>query len=109
MDLTADVVDHVIRLKLIRDDVDAERGGTYVYILTHDSPPLSWDQAEMEAIEPDWQEGVVDWKEGTLPEVLLRTGARKIRVDVDDLIRARGGNPNLHFDKPLRIKRTNLP
>jgi len=109
MDLTADVVYHAIRLKLIRDDVDAQRGGTYVYILTHDAPPLSWDQVDMETIEPNWPEGVVDWNEGTLPEVLSRTNARKLRVNIDDLIRDRGGDPHYHGEKPMKIRRTNLP
>lgn len=109
MDLTADVIYHAMRLKIIRDEVDAERGGTYLYVLTHDSPPLSWDQVDMEAIEPHWPEGVVDWNEGTLPEVLSRTNARKLRVNMDDLIRDRGGDPHYHGEKSLRIKRTNLP
>ena len=109
MDLTADVVYHAIRLKVIRDDIDAKIGGVYVYILTHDAPPLSWDQADMEEIEPNWPDDVVDWNEGSLPEVLSKTNARKLRVNIDDLIRERGGNPKHRYEKPLRIHRTNLP
>jgi hypothetical protein len=109
MDLTADVVYHAMRLRVMRDEVDAERGGTWIYILTHDAPPLSWDQVDMEAIEPDWPLGIVDWEEGTLPELLQRTNARKLRVNIDDLIRERGGDPEHRSEKPLRIHSTNLP
>jgi hypothetical protein len=109
MDLTADVIYHAMRLKIIRDEVDAERGGTYLYVLTHDAPPLSWDQVDMEVIEPNWPEGVVDWDEGTLPEMLNRTEARKLQVNMDDLIRDRGGNPQYRGEKPLKIRRSNLP
>ncbi len=109
MDLTADVMYHAIRLRIMRDEVEAQAGGIYMYILTHDAPLLSWDQVDMEAIEPTWPEGVVDWEEGTLPELLQRTNARKLRVNIDDLIRSRGGDHLYRAEKPLRIHRTNLP
>lgn len=109
MAVTADVVYHAMRLKIVRDDLDAQQGGVYVFVLTREAPPLSWDQVDMEEIEPNWPEGVEEWNTGYLPEVLGRTGARKLRVNIDDLIRDRGGNPSYRREKPLRITRYNLP
>lgn len=107
MELTDTTVSRAILLEQHQQDVPT---GKYVYILYSDTPQGfgDWTAYPIEEIHKNWPEGVI-FPYGSLPEVINHPDNRILAVYVDDLVRARGGNPHYRGEKPLRIHRTNLP
>ena len=100
MDLTADTMFEA--LELVEFDRDSNtRTGKVMFAIAKDMSPyvtINWDHTPIEEIYPDWPEGI-EFPAGSIFTVINDKRARHVAVRMEDVWRARGGDPTHKLDK----------